>query len=1812
MVFNPITKVIEVGKADQIRAMINSEINVNPNLANRSYVDIYEEILRYISVPADSNTPINQLEKIAIADGSYDHAYTQTWLFIKQAVDINSPNGQTASKAIREYTFKTYETFFGEEYGGKTTEADGIAWMQEISNAIADAVVKGMFTSDKDIKDNPSVKLPSSLDGTNGQLSLLKDIIEADAVTAATEYYADEFGVWAGNAFFVAAGDSRAFNSHLLHDGNHDDNFNHNTDDTYDLLAASKAILELGGELSFLDSIKLFGTNVWQANSLSHLIAAASNADTFLENAYDKSGGIEFSQIRPWNLNLGTIETDLIYDEDNEVLDLINVINLAPTLVNAFFNFVAGTGQMTIINAGRGDDTIIITSGNDIIDGGDGTDTVVYSGTYNTKINLEEGYAIIDDFLGETIDQLYRIENAKGSYGNDTITGNTENNEIIGHAGTDTFEMNGDFGDDIIFDNGGVLLIDGQTPILNADGNLLQVGSGADKREFKFGLVEEVTTSLSADPIPGDHLLLKEWDSNTRTELPNTIAVLDYFTFKADWNFSVSDANIIEGDNNYNYLIGTSSHDHIIAKAGFLDVLAGLGGHDRLVGGNGADIMDGGEGFDTYVYHSISDSFKTPTSDDTYDSIVTFVQGEDKIDVTGLGFADIKAVGTGASNDLEFEHITTSTGALKTAVSSNFTNFYLEINGHINLLDLDFIGLADESLTLVGTHDSNDYTDSAFDDNITTLGGNDTAHLNGGNDIFNAGEGSADKAVYAATSANYTLSTLTAQDITVTDDVGSDGVDSLTNVEILEFSNMTLYWNGTTWNGTEPDHAPNAGNESVITDFEHAVTVDVLFNDSDIEDESFNSGSLSIDTNPANGVVAINNNGTITYTPNNSFSGSDSFIYTLTDSAGGTDTASVYIAVGAAPANVDPVAGDDTVTVGYETATTIAVLSNDTDDSTLDGSHITIDADPANGTLIVNADGTITYTPDAAYDGVDSFDYTITDPSGSSDTATVSITVSPEPSNYAPFAENDTAVVDRDSSVDIAVLGNDTDTEDTTFTNSNLSIDTNPVNGSVSVNSNGTIAYTPTTGYVGVDSFTYTLTDSGGETDTATVNVTVQAAVDPNATATHTGDANNNNITSGSANDTLLGLDGNDTLYGVAGDDQLVGGLGDDTLKGYSGNDTYIWASGDGNDRVQESYVSGSGTDTLHFAGGITLSDLNIYGYTGRDLKVEHVPTGETITIQYQYSNYTHYRVESLSFDDGSSFNLLQGMTWQGDTASQRLDAGIYDDSLRGGQGNDTVLGNAGNDTLYGDLGNDSVYGGYDDDTYVWRSGDGDDLLIESNSGGTDTLLLTGGITLSDVNVYGYTSHDMRVEYIPTGEIITLQNVHYSDADYRIETLTFDDGSSYNFDQAALWLGGVDNQSLKGSIYNDTMRGGKDNDTINGDAGDDTLYGDLGDDTVYGSTGDDTYVWEAGRGNDLFIEQNYTGSGTDTVYLKGGITFSDLHIYGYTSHDLRIEHTPTGEIITLQNLHYSDTDYHIEFLSFDDGTTYDLQTGVQWLGGVGNQHLQGSIYDDSMFGGKDNDTLSGDAGDDTLSGDLGNDSLKGATGNDTYLWKAGDGNDIFAEQSNSGSTGDIIFLTGGITLADLDIYGTTSHDVKVVYTPTGETFTIQNHLHSDVDYHIETLQFDNGTTYNLEQGVEVRGGTSGDNLDGGAYNDTMLGGGGNDTLEGLGGDDVFEGGVGADRLYGGVGDDTYVWESGDGNDLIYEQNYTGSGSDTLHLIGGIVAADVTFSQTGNDLLVTYTPTGESIRIDNQYVSDTDYHVETLLFDNGSTVDLLGV
>ena len=263
--------------------------------------------------------------------------------------------------------------------------------------------------------------------------------------------------------------------------------------------------------------------------------------------------------------------------------------------------------------------------------------------------------------------------------------------------------------------------------------------------------------------------------------------------------------------------------------------------------------------------------------------------------------------------------------------------------------------------------------------------------------------------------------------------------------------------------------------------------IDLLANDRDDDDDLVQIFAL---TSAAHGTVTINRDLTVRYEAQNGYIGADSFSYSISDGRGGIDSATVNVLV--SPANNDPVANDDVVATVKNAAVTFNPLDNDTD---LDGDDIRFSGLvlPVNGTLIVNGDMTITYTPNSNFVGGDNFSYQITDGNGGFSSAFIQINVADQ--NTDPVAADDTTEALVNQSVVIDVVGNDSDIDLDSLTVTSFSM---PSNGTVSANSGTTLSYTPNVGFIGNDSFTYTVSDNRGGEDTATVNIVV--ADDPNRT----------------------------------------------------------------------------------------------------------------------------------------------------------------------------------------------------------------------------------------------------------------------------------------------------------------------------------------------------------------------------------------------------------------------------------------------------------------------------------------------------------------------------------------------------------------------------------------------------------------------------------------------------------------------------------------------------------------------------------------
>ncbi len=274
----------------------------------------------------------------------------------------------------------------------------------------------------------------------------------------------------------------------------------------------------------------------------------------------------------------------------------------------------------------------------------------------------------------------------------------------------------------------------------------------------------------------------------------------------------------------------------------------------------------------------------------------------------------------------------------------------------------------------------------------------------------------------------------------------------------------------------ELNTAPAANNDALtVLRNSNAILIDVLTNDSDPENDDL---SITDVTQPNNGTI-VNNGTSLTYTPNTGFIGEETIQYTIDDGHGDQAQAQVIISV----ENNAPVATDDSVIATGTDPLIINVTSNDSDS---DGTVLSIVSvtQGQNGSVNINSDATVTYQANLGFMGTDSFTYTIEDEDGSQSTATVTVTVE-EPANSAPIAVDDLYLVPINGAYDFNPIDNDSDIDGDTLTI--LSVDTSLLNGTLTYDENGTMHYQAPFLFAGNDSFTYTITDSNGNTATATV-----------------------------------------------------------------------------------------------------------------------------------------------------------------------------------------------------------------------------------------------------------------------------------------------------------------------------------------------------------------------------------------------------------------------------------------------------------------------------------------------------------------------------------------------------------------------------------------------------------------------------------------------------------------------------------------------------------------------------------------------------
>ena len=507
----------------------------------------------------------------------------------------------------------------------------------------------------------------------------------------------------------------------------------------------------------------------------------------------------------------------------------------------------------------------------------------------------------------------------------------------------------------------------------------------------------------------------------------------------------------------------------------------------------------------------------------------------------------------------------------------------------------------------------------------------------------------------------------------------------------------------------------------------------VLANDSDPDGDAV---FATIDSDVSDGTLVLNADGSFDYTPNAHFVGADTFTYALNDGQGGSAIGSVALFVSAA-ANSSPIGVADSYSATEDTVLSISdpangLLANDSDPDSDPLTASLIDG-VANGILILNPNGTFDYTPDANFNGLDSFTYNVGDGSNNDGPITVSISVAAE--NDTPVAIVDAYTTTRDVALNVnalaGVLANDSDIDGDAIT---VSLDTDVSNGILALNADGSFDYTPNVGFFGTDSFTYTASDGQSSTSAQSVTLTVSQTAA-------------NIVNGGSGDDILQGISGDDIITGFAGSDTFkifapANGVSDgiDTITDFTngedivqlndiggevvefvqnGNDVSLNVGGiqialfenaDASDVLRETEFGGSPSTTKLIIGGVQ-QNLVTMGTQGGD-NIEGAPGITNHIIGLGGDDVLSGRGRPDILEGGAGNDNLQGSN-----SSDQLFGGDDDDLLFGANGSDLLEGGGGDDIIDGGRGDDTLEGGAGMDQFIFNNNFGDDIIIDFEVG---------------------------------------------------------------------------------------------------------------------------------------------------------------------------------------------------------------------------------------------------------------------------------------------------------------------------------------------------------------------------------------------------------------------------------------------------------------------------------------------------------------
>ncbi|MEL6958823.1 MAG: Ig-like domain-containing protein [Pseudomonadota bacterium] len=1501
-----------------------------------------------------------------------------------------------------------------------------------------------------------------------------------------------------------------------------------------------------------------------------------------------------------------------------------------------------------VLYGGAGKDILEGMNNNDVLFGGDGADTV-YGDAGDDVASAGDGNDKVFGGSGEDL--------LSGGKGNDTLKGGNNDDVIYGGGNSDSIE--GGSGNDTLI--GGNMTFDG-----TQDFNELSAGDLIDGQYIGEGMTitsadprNPVMVFDTANPTGGDTdlatnnlgkvlILSEDRDGsdpddngsggtfNINFEGPASVTSLTLLDADGgawvkyyDVNGNLLQQVDVNTPDNGQHVVNTNlsnvgSIEVIFANSGAIDNISyainaddcdtgdtidGGAGNDYIEGNAGDDLLKGGLGADEIFGGADRDTILGGAGD-TVDGGAAG-NDHDILDLTGQGaFFLAGPDGTGNpvadsnGNGIDGTVIFVDADGNPTGETLVFTEIEEiigdEVNGDPNANDDTATTDEDTPVTIAVLDNDSDPNG----DPLTVI----EATSPDGEVVINP-----DGTITFTPDANFNGDTT----ITYTVDDGNGGTDTATvNVHV-----------------NPVDDDPNANDDVAETLEDTPITIDVLSNDDDDDDDDLDIISA---TSP-NGEVVINPDGTLTFIPDENFNGETTITYTVNDDDDDDDddSSTATVIVNVIPVNDDPVAVDDVAITDEDTAVVIPVLDNDSD---VDGDDLTVtEATSPDGEVVINPDGTITFTPDENFNGDTTITYTVDDGNGGTDTATVTVTVNPV--NDDPVANDDTATTDEDTPVTIPVLDNDTDVDGDPLTVTEaMSPD-----GEVVINPDGTITFTPDENFNGETTITYTVDDGNGGTDTATVTVTVGAVNDGPVAVD---DADETDQDTAIVLDNVLDNDSDPdgdplTVVRVEGETGNVGdpvpgsngglitinadgtaafdpnGDFDELGTGEMAETTVLYQISDGNGgtAIAEVTVTVTGTNDAPVAqnSSYIVNQDETFGDTDANAITDD--TGEGVDSDVDGDPLTVAAVDgdagnvgvAVAGDNGGLFTINADGTVDfdangefddlgaGEAASTTISYTITDPEGLTDTATVTFTVTGTNDAPIATPDTDTT----DQDTPITLDNvlgndsdpDGDPLIVSSVNGDAGNV---GDPVVGDNGGLITINEDGSASFDPNGDFNALGA---GDTAVTSVTYTISDGN-----------GGTDTTTVTVTVtgVNDAPEANPDSDTtdFNTPVVVDLLANDFdvdGDDlTVVDATVPDTEgsLTDNGDGTFTFTPAlGFTGTATITYTIEDeeGLQASSSHTVtvGDAPLDGTVEGTAGDDLIDGGYLGDPDgdrVDNDDAILPGDVGDD-DLIYGFEGddrihagdgndeaYGGIGNDTVNGNGGFDTLFGGEGDDRLSGGADDDTIFGGTGNDSINGRGGNDTLFGE--DGEDSIL----GGFENDTIF--GG---ADNDVIDAQSGDDSVE-GGSGDDSILGGGGDDILRGGDGNDTIDGGNNEDM-----IFGGAGDDSLAGGDSNDKIEGGSGDDTIEGGEGDDDLWGASGDDSVDGGRGDDTIataegndIVEGGDGNDIIDTANdenpFTTDPGQNLPDVGypGLYPADLdpnddldtVFGGAGNDSIVT--------------------------------------